>query len=82
MNTLLKRMLTGCLALVGLFSSATGQAQPAASFPNKTIRIVVPYTPGGNTGVNRSLWTTGLALVAGWVCRPWPRCRPTATPWC
>lgn len=37
------------LTLLGLSPSAWAQA--AASFPNKTLRIIVPYTPGGTTDV-------------------------------
>ncbi len=35
----------------GGWAPAQAQTQTAATFPNKTIRIVVPYTPGGTTDV-------------------------------
>jgi len=40
--------LWGCAAL--LFASFSG-AQSPSPFPNKTIRILVPYTPGGTTDI-------------------------------
>ncbi len=42
---------TGLLALTLMGLSPTVWAQTAASFPNKTLRIIVPYTPGGTTDV-------------------------------
>ena len=41
----------GVLTLTLLGLSPTVWAQTAASFPNKTLRIIVPYTPGGTTDV-------------------------------
>lgn len=41
----------GLLALTLMGLSPTVWAQTAASFPNKTLRIIVPYTPGGTTDV-------------------------------
>lgn len=51
MNRTWYKFWLGFGACAALLSSAWSQAQPAASFPNKTIRIIVPYTPGGTTDI-------------------------------
>ena len=35
----------------GLFYAQTASAQSATSYPGKTIRLVVPFTPGGSTDI-------------------------------
>ncbi|PTT18332.1 ABC transporter substrate-binding protein [Acidovorax sp. HMWF029] len=41
-----------CIAALGSFASATGaHAQSAASWPTKSLRIVVPYPPGGSSDI-------------------------------
>ena len=63
MRTSLQRWLWASLAFATLLCGGA-QAQTAASFPNRTLRIVVPYTPGGTTDVMaRSI---GQKLTESW----------------
>lgn len=45
-------------------AQAQGPSAPPASYPNKTIRIVVPYTPGGTTDVMAR--NIGQKLTEAW----------------
>src|SRR3989449_9235127 len=58
----MKRPLAACaiLAAVGLISSAGAQ-----TFPSKTIRIIVPFTPGGSNDVVAREIATGLQARLG-----------------
>ena len=62
----MRTMVTGCLALIagagGLFAADAVRAQDA--FPTRTVRIVIPYPPGGGTD------TIGR-LVADLLSRKW-----------
>ena len=51
MRTSLQRWLWASLAFATLLCGGAVQAQTVASYPNRTLRIVVPYTPGGTTDV-------------------------------
>jgi len=75
--------LTGILSLAGLGLATPGamaQGNPAAGYPNKFIRLIVPYTAGGGTDVvgrvvgeklgRRSLFGEGLiAFLQHAICK-------------
>ena len=64
MRKLLKDIFVVALATIGPWAAGQAQAQTAASYPNKTIRIVVPYTPGGTTDIMAR--NIGLKLTEYW----------------
>ena len=51
----MKQLLAACVIVLGLISSACAQG-----FPSKTIRIIVPFTPGGSNDVVAREIATGL----------------------
>jgi tripartite-type tricarboxylate transporter receptor subunit TctC len=56
----------GCAALLGI-GSADAQspaAKPAASFPTKPIRIIIPYPPGGTSDILARL--LGVKITEAW----------------
>jgi hypothetical protein len=68
------------LAMSLVLSCATAMGQ--AGFPDKPIRIVVPFAPGGGTDVLARIVAqqmSALARVGRWARRWWPRPLPTAT---
>ena len=48
---------------VALFAS--GAQSDAASFPNRPVRIIVPFAPGGNIDINARAVAPGLAEALG-----------------
>jgi tripartite-type tricarboxylate transporter receptor subunit TctC len=50
-------------ALMGLTSAAG--AQIAASYPNKPVRVILPYAPGGSTTAVTRIFTTKISQVWG-----------------
>jgi tripartite-type tricarboxylate transporter receptor subunit TctC len=58
---LVTRLLAACFAALAIVSSAAAQGIPSAQgFPNRTIRIIVPFTPGGSNDVVAREIATGL----------------------
>ncbi len=54
MPTITHKLIAVCAVSVGasgLFYAQTASAQSATSYPGKTIRLVVPFTPGGSTDI-------------------------------
>ncbi len=53
MNTARRRITQFCAAAVALAASSTAlaQAESAAGFPSKHMRLVIPFTPGGGTDI-------------------------------
>ena len=57
-------MLAGGLALSLGLAATSALAQSAASYPNKPIRLVVPFTPGGSSDILAR--TIGQKLTEAW----------------
>src|ERR1700704_1407671 len=53
-------MLGGAAAAPSLLWPLAARAQPRGGFPNKTLRIIVPFTPGGSNDVVAREIATGL----------------------
>jgi len=62
MKSLLSGLFLCATTLLG--SSALAQAQTAANFPNRTVKIVVPFAPGGSTDALARL--LAQRLTAAW----------------
>ncbi len=60
----MKKIFAGC-ALALIAGAAMAQAQTAESYPNKTIRWIVPYTPGGFTDNVTRMVTARLQTLLG-----------------
>lgn len=58
-RTITGAILTALLAATAFATSARAQG----SFPDRPVRIVVPYTPGGSTDVNARILAEGLERV-------------------
>ena len=61
----IKRKTAAYLAVAGMLLPCAGPAfGQAASFPSKTLRLILPYAPGGSTSVTGRL--LGQKLTEGW----------------
>jgi tripartite-type tricarboxylate transporter receptor subunit TctC len=59
---MIDRWLTLALAAVALMAGGTAFAQ---NYPTKTIRIVVPFAPGGNVDINARAIAPGMSELLG-----------------
>jgi tripartite-type tricarboxylate transporter receptor subunit TctC len=57
-----------CIAALGSLhaSNANGQSSQAAAYPNKPIRVVVPFPPGGGTDVIAREVANRISTNTGW----------------
>ncbi len=61
-----RRWLLGATGLTGLAQMGMAQAQsPADSWPNRAVRLIVPFAPGGPTDVMARVVSAGLAGPLG-----------------
>lgn len=63
MKLLLSTFLTALIAFAS--SQSMAQAQSAANFPNRTVKIVVPFAPGGSTDALARLLAQRLTVAWG-----------------
>ena len=54
-----------CLGVLALINATGVQAQPVGSYPSKTIRMVVPYPPGGPTDLTARLVAVEMSKTLG-----------------
>lgn len=60
-----KSMLLGVGALLAVMPALTTLAQAAGDYPNKPIRLVVPYPPGGPTDLTARVAAAEMANILG-----------------
>ena len=56
------------IAVTAAVTAGLGMATPGAyaqSFPNKAVRIVIPFAPGGSTDANARIINDKLAAIWG-----------------
>jgi tripartite-type tricarboxylate transporter receptor subunit TctC len=60
-----RRAFATCLLAVAGFGFGLAQAQPATNYPNKPVRLIVPFAPGGPTDITGRVIGEGLARKWG-----------------
>ncbi|MBP8308146.1 MAG: tripartite tricarboxylate transporter substrate binding protein, partial [Burkholderiaceae bacterium] len=60
----LSRILTALVSLTALLAAPAAQAQSAGDYPNRPLRIIVPFAPGGATDVLARM--VGAKLTDSW----------------
>ncbi len=61
----MKRKLLSCLTVIGMASTALFSANAWAKYPEKPIRLVVPFPAGGGTDVLARLAARNLSAILG-----------------
>jgi tripartite-type tricarboxylate transporter receptor subunit TctC len=72
-------------SLLAASLAAPSLAHAQAPYPNRPIRVIVPFAAGGGTDVAARIWAARMSAAApAGTSAPRPRCaaRPTATPSC
>jgi tripartite-type tricarboxylate transporter receptor subunit TctC len=63
-NSMLHRFVIALAAFSGLCTGASAQS-PAANWPNRTVTLVIPFTPGGSTELEFRIYLPHLAKALG-----------------
>ena len=59
----MKRIFLSFLGLTLLLTASNSISQPTSTWPNKPIRIIVPFAPGGNVDVTARVVGAGMSKV-------------------
>ncbi len=63
---MISRIAAAIAGVAGLITAASVHAQdPAASWPNKTVRLIIPFSPGGSTDFQGRILCDQLSRIFG-----------------